>query len=80
MTTLDPPRWPFGPDICPVANLPALPTEAALHEFHRRNGPRCAVLREWQCDACGHWHAATVAPDPSGATSGTGRSHKHYHA
>jgi hypothetical protein len=73
-TELDPPRWPKGPPICKTENLPALPTEKALDDFNKANGPACKVVRKWQCWACEHWHAETVAPDPAGGSSGTGRS------
>lgn len=73
---LDPPRWPKGPSICPVANLPAFETQAVMKEFHEANGPGCKVIREYLCRRCGHWHMVTRAPDPTGGSSGTGRSSK----
>lgn len=69
-------RWPGGPKICSVANLPAFETEGALRAFLKANGPSCKVVKEWQCEACGHWHAKTRAPDPAGGSSGTGRGSK----
>jgi len=72
----DKPRWPGGPLICIVANLPAFPTKAAYNEFHEANGPGCKVLRVWLCKACKFFHADTVAPNPCGDSSGTGRSSK----
>lgn len=73
---LEKPRWPGGPDICPNANLPALPTQSALKKFLSDNGPSCKVTKEWECSHCGHWHAHTIAPDPAGNSSGTGRGSK----
>lgn len=70
------PRWPGGPKICPAANLPAFETMAGWRAFHAKNGPSCKVIREWICDHCGHWHAETTAPDPTGGSSGQGRSSK----
>lgn len=71
---LEPPRWPGGPPICTVENLPALETYQALQEFHQKNGPSCKVVKTWHCPVCQRWHAETIAPDPAGNTSGTGRS------
>lgn len=76
MITLDPPRWKNGPKICSHANLPALPTERDLDKFLASNGPRCNVDYKWCCQRCGMWHALTSGPDPSGGSSGTGRSKK----
>jgi hypothetical protein len=73
---LEKPRWPGGPKICSVENLPAFETVDAWRAFHKANGPSCKILKEWQCEACGHWHARTSAPDPAGASSGNGRSSK----
>lgn len=70
------PRWPGAPPICEKANLPAFPSKEAYMHWHERNGPGCSVKRVWECDACGWYHADTVAPDPAGASSGTGRSNK----
>jgi len=75
-TLLESPRWPGGPPICPVVNLPALPSETALMAFLAKNGPRCEVISINHCPFCDHWHAETNAPNPSGDSSGTGRSHK----
>lgn len=70
------PVWPTGPKICPATNLPAFETRAALRAFRMANGPSVKVLREGLCGECGHWHMATSAPDPAGASSGMGRSAK----
>lgn len=77
--TLSKPRWPGGPKICPLANLPAFTTSDALRSFLKNNGPSCKVVLEWECTGCGHWHAETSAPDPAGASSGNGRSGKGDH-
>jgi hypothetical protein len=71
---LEKPRWPGGPKICPVVNLPAFVDSKALDEFLKTNAPSCKVVHKGQCKHCGHWHAKTVAPDPAGASSGNGRS------
>ena len=75
MTLSRNPVWKSGPLICSLENLPALPTPEALHEFLRKHGPSCPVIRVWQCGS--HWHAQTSAPDPAGQTSGTTRTQKH---
>ena len=72
----NPPRWPGGPPMCAKVNLPAFETEALLLAFLMRNGPRCSVEEIYQCPFCDLWHANTTAPDPTGSSSGTGRSHK----
>ena len=76
MLILDPPRWPGGPAICPIENLPAFPTEADAFKFQRhgsREAPRTRILRLWKCDCCDHWHFTATTPSPSGASSGTER-------
>lgn len=70
------PRWPGAPPICLKARLPAFLTREDYNRWHERNGPGCTVKRVWKCDYCQHWHADTVAPDPTGGSSGTGRSSK----
>jgi len=69
-------RWKHGPMICTQTNLPALATLKDLLAFIAANGPGCYVSKVWQCE-CGHWHAATSPRDPSGDSSGVGRSHRH---
>ena len=71
------PVWKSGPMICSQTNLPALVSLKDLLVFLAHNGPSCHVKRLYQCDFCQHWHAETTAPDPSGNSSGTGRSHRH---
>ena len=80
MTDLLQPRWKGGPRICPAANLPAFATEREAGIFRTDNCPSCKVktdakgnARQWQCEACGHWHYDGTAPDPAGASSGNGR-------
>lgn len=70
------PRWLGAPKICIAANLPAFDSPADWEKFHAANSPGNSVKRMWQCEACGKWHVWTVACDPSGASSGTGRSSK----
>lgn len=74
----DKPRWPGAPRVCLATNMLAFETLAAWEKFHRENGPSCKVRRVWRCETCGRYHADTVAPDPAGGSSGTGRSSKHY--
>lgn len=73
---LQKPRWAGGPKICARANLPAFESAESMRAFHKSNGPSCKVLLEWECTGCGHWHNYTLAPDPAGGSSGTGRSSK----
>jgi hypothetical protein len=76
---LDPPRWKGGSVICRKANLPAFETRAEAKAYHDQiGGPRCAVYKVWQCAYCQGWHYLSSAPDPTGGSSGTGRSHKHH--
>lgn len=70
---LGPPNWKDGPPICKVARLPAFPTKEAYYEWHH---PGVLVKRVWLCKACKYYHADTVAPNPCGDSSGTGRSSK----
>jgi hypothetical protein len=70
------PRWPGAPPICLHANLPAFETFDAWKDFYERNAPGCKVERTWLCDVCHHYHGWSIAPDPSGSSSGTGRSSK----
>jgi hypothetical protein len=70
------PRWPGAPPICIAANLPAFASRQAWDDFHAANSPGNRVVRVWRCDTCQHWHAHTIACDPSGSSSGTGRSSK----
>ena len=66
---LDPPRWPGGPQICIVANLPAFETESAGIAFNNKS--HLPVLARWQCKACGGWHHwATSRTDSNGAFKG----------
>lgn len=70
MNTLEPPRWPGGPPICPAANLPAFPDEAASLRFHETNSPGSRVYRRWQCRQCGRWHYLALPCSPAGDSSG----------
>lgn len=64
---LDPPRWPGGPQICIVANLPAFETEAQAIKFNSSDHP-LPVLARWQCKACEGWHYwSTLHTDSNGA-------------
>jgi len=67
---LDPPRWPGGPKICIVANLPAFETEADAMQFNGGEHP-LPVLARWQCQSCGGWHYwSTSRTDSNGAFKG----------
>lgn len=70
------PRWPGAPPICEATNRLAFQSRADWEFFHRANGPSCKVKKVWLCPHCEHWHAITVAPDPAGSSSGSGRSSK----
>lgn len=67
---LDPPRWPGGPPICPVVNLPAFTGKAAAMAFRDANAPGSNVKRIWLCTDCGmvHYEATPIAV--SGTTAG----------
>jgi hypothetical protein len=54
-----PARWPKGPQICSIANLPAFESQAEMKDFHAVNAPRIQVKEEYQCFACGKWHAVS---------------------
>jgi hypothetical protein len=74
---LEPPRWPGGPDICPVANLPAFLTAKDAADFRAANSPGTTVIAEWTCTSCFWIHFWSVAQGPAGASSGTTREAKH---
>lgn len=71
------PVWLECPPLCQKSWLPSLQTLPDLLVFLARNGPRCEVLRVYQCNHCRGWHAETSGPDPAGNTSGTTRYQKH---
>src|SRR5262249_21247195 len=71
----EPPRFEGGNYVCVKANLGALPTLKALKAWLDET-PRCKVRWQGLCKFCGHYHADTIAPDPAGETSGTGRNAK----
>ncbi len=75
-STLNPPRWKGGPDICISENLPAFETVQQMQAFNAANAPSCKVVRFWRCEVCDHYHEETKAPDPTGGSSGTGRGSK----
>lgn len=68
------PRWQNGPHICRAANLPAFETRGELDAFLKKYAPSCKVIDAFQCEVCKMFHARTLAPDPAGGSSGTGRS------
>jgi len=70
------PVWPACPPICETAHLPSLKTLPELMLWLSKNGPGCYVSRMYQCSDCGYWHAEISPRDPSGDSSGCGRSHK----
>ena len=73
MTRLDPRRWPDGPGICPVANLPGFLSLDELKDFV--DGLQGSTLATWQCGECGCWHfwPSPNSYAPSGETSGSCR-------
>lgn len=70
------PRWPGAPPICIATNRLAHKSKEAWQEFYDTNCPRLKIIKLWVCEVCGCWHSIGVAPDPSGDSSGTGRSSK----
>ncbi len=76
MTTLEPPRFRGAPQQCVKTNLPAHESEKALRKFMFDNCPRCPIEYIWKCESCGGFHCQSGAIDPSGESSGTGRSKK----
>lgn len=68
---LEPPRWPGGPGICPVANLPYFATRAELKAFQAKNAS--TDIETWKCAACGGFHFWGKVPAPAGGSSGTSR-------
>lgn len=74
----DPPRFKGSPVICTATNRPAHYTQADAKAFLARFAPDCHVLEIWLCNYCDRWHTRSVAPSPSGSSSGTTRFAKHY--
>lgn len=76
MIALDPPRWPGGPRICPVANLPAFQIWADAAEF--LDALHGSAKVKWICRHCEHWHfwGDPNSYAPAGQTSGTCRASK----
>lgn len=74
MTRLDPPRWPGGPGICPVANLPGFLTVEDLNAFV--DGLCGSVMVKWQCGECGTWHHWAKPKAPAGESSGSSRPYR----
>lgn len=71
---LEPTRWKGGPKICPHYNLPAHATEKAAKDFVENQCPGMKLVFVWQCPHCLFWHHEATGPDPTGGSSGTGRS------
>lgn len=66
-------RWPGGPLICDVTNLPSHASKSDALTFHERNAPGQSIGRIGPCHYCGGWHYESKVRPPSGASSGTGR-------
>lgn len=74
---LDKPRWPGGPPICTVTNLPAFDSVESLAAFRDASAPGGHIIAQWKCTACGLWHYWSAGHDPAGASSGMTRTGKH---
>lgn len=67
----EPSRWPGGPQICTVVNLPiyasAKEATQSIDHFHT-----IAFIALWNCSQCGGWHLWTTSATDSngGALSG----------
>ena len=70
------PRWSGAPPVCVHANRMAFKTLDELTAFRETNAPGLGLIKKWLCAVCRHWHHIGKAPDPAGASSGTGRSSK----
>lgn len=77
MNVFDPPRWPDGPRICTVANLPSFADDQSVSDFRDKNCPSHTIIAKWRCKVCRGIHFWSVGGDPSGASSGTTRIGKH---
>lgn len=79
LITLDHPRWPGGPPLCPAANLPAFATADQAKQWHdapKRGNPLYEsnpMTKLWQCEECGQWHFTTHPRPPSGSSSGSSK-------
>ena len=58
---LEPPRWPGGPEICEMHNLPAFETREDAEKFHDNQGSRNPIKRIGRCRYCGKWHYESKA-------------------
>ncbi len=63
--TLEPPRVPGGPPICPSANLPAFDSKQAVRDYIERRCPGANVIAVEKCEACGKWHFRTARKSKS---------------
>jgi hypothetical protein len=73
---LDPPRWKNGPCICTATNLPVHETRNQAMAFLKSIAMEDRLVRLWECPHCDCWHHECKSVDPSGGSSGTGRSSK----
>jgi hypothetical protein len=73
------PNWPGGPLTCRAAHLPAFESPKALNAFAKEYCPSGKAGPIWQCRVCRQFHCDIKAPDPAGASSGSGRSSKGDH-
>jgi hypothetical protein len=54
---LENPRWPNGPSICPIVNLPAFDTRKELNAYFEKYCPSIHIVRIGLCGECGKYHA-----------------------
>ncbi len=71
------PRWAGAPPVCIATNRMAFKDRAEMDAYRASIGMSAwAPKRVGVCKICGHWHYVGASPDPSGDSSGTGRSKK----
>ncbi len=58
----EPARWPGGPEICEMTNLPSFPNEHAMKQYQAALMSK--VVKEWRCVNCGEWHYLTDSRGP----------------
>lgn len=65
MVVLEKARWSGGPQICPVANLPAFGSWGEAIRYLLRYSPEVHVALKWECKHCERWHFWTCGRGPS---------------
>ena len=54
---LEPARYPGGPQICAIVNLPSFKSDADLRDYLDRHVPISgSPSKVWTCKDCGGWH------------------------